>query len=386
MKLNNYKYALLEYNTLNLGDYIQSIAANQFLPRVDLYLNRDMINQSDIVEDTKLILNGWFTHDPNGWPIRNDCIKPLFISFHISNEHGSSLERLTNSESIEYYKKNEPIGCRDFSTLNLLKSKSIEAYFSGCLTLSLKNRFNIRTNDIYFVDVEEDLLKLVPDHIKKNVNLLTHLCKNPQNVSENFRIAQCLLDKYSQAKLVVTSRLHCALPCVAFGTPVIFISKNLKDPRFGGLISLMEHYSSEEVGKENIDIDWDSPESNPVNIDWIRNMQSAICNNFIQGNKEGYLNSINDMRVNWMYEITNKRLIEMGKRIRSIDKQIKTAEGRAECIRKEIEEMHKSIAWRIGAAFRENVVEGIIPINTTRRRFYDRGLEDVKSLIKKANR
>ncbi|WP_264821067.1 polysaccharide pyruvyl transferase family protein [Acinetobacter schindleri] len=33
-----------------------------------------------------------------------------------------------------------------------------------------------------------------------------------------------MLEKYSTAKLVITSRIHCALPCLAMGTPVIYIN------------------------------------------------------------------------------------------------------------------------------------------------------------------
>jgi exopolysaccharide biosynthesis predicted pyruvyltransferase EpsI len=41
-------------------------------------------------------------------------------------------------------------------------------------------------------------------------------------------MAESVLKKYASAKLVVTSRLHCALPCLAFGTPVIFVRSGFK--------------------------------------------------------------------------------------------------------------------------------------------------------------
>ena len=41
------KYGLLTYaenrKSFNVGDYIQSLAANQFLPQVDEYLNREAL-------------------------------------------------------------------------------------------------------------------------------------------------------------------------------------------------------------------------------------------------------------------------------------------------------------------------------------------------------
>ena len=32
-----------------------------------------------------------------------------------------------------------------------------------------------------------------------------------------------LLERYKKAKVVFTSLIHCALPCIAMGTPVVFV-------------------------------------------------------------------------------------------------------------------------------------------------------------------
>jgi hypothetical protein len=63
---------------------------------------------------------------------------------------------------------------------------------------------------------------------------------------EKLDYAEELLKRYARAKLVVTSRIHCALPCLGVETPVIFVtSDNLESTssirsagRFGGLIEL----------------------------------------------------------------------------------------------------------------------------------------------------
>jgi len=62
------KYGLLTYRTENIGDEIQSIAARQFLPGVDIYVERDSLNNVVSDEKIKLIMNGWFTHKPENWP------------------------------------------------------------------------------------------------------------------------------------------------------------------------------------------------------------------------------------------------------------------------------------------------------------------------------
>ena len=41
---------------------------------------------------------------------------------------------------------------------------------------------------------------------------------------QRFQLAKQLLDQYARAKLVISTRIHGALPCLALNTPIIFIS------------------------------------------------------------------------------------------------------------------------------------------------------------------
>ena len=57
--------------------------------------------------------------------------------------------------------------------------------------------------------------------------------------------ARQLIRKYAHARYVVTSRIHCALPCLGVETPCVFITteslhnNTLRDnSRFGGLIEM----------------------------------------------------------------------------------------------------------------------------------------------------
>ena len=295
------KYALLKYSNGNLGDEIQSIAARDFLPSLDHYIDRDYFNEFKNEDKTKILVHGWFTHNPENWPPVNNNIDPLFISFHISDSWGSSAEKMTNSASIKYYKEHEPIGCRDYNTLRLLEAKGVDSYFSGCITLTLKNRFKSRTNKIYFVDVDKKARSLIPEKEKDNVIFLSHVGRLYQThrrewfrsllrsrhlrnryVQYRFNKAQEVIDLYAQAKLVVTSRLHCALPCLAFGTPLIFILKDPHDPRLEGLKELMNFCSREDASRGKVEIDWDDPEPNPVDITPIRNRLIKTCERFIE--------------------------------------------------------------------------------------------------------
>ncbi len=253
------KYGLLKYSTRNIGDEIQSLAAKQFLPRVSYLFNRDSIDDTTITEETKIILNGWFTHKPENWPFKNKKINPLFISFHISNNMGSDSKKLLSDDAIRLYLEQKEIGCRDLTTLRLLEEKGVNAYFSGCLTLTLKNNSKKRSDKIYIVDIPDSVKKIIPEEIKNKAKYISHLVneKSKNNSRYKFYLAKKTLKKYAEAKLVITSRLHCALPCLAYGTPVIFIHKDLNDPRFSGLLEYMHHYSVEDIERKQAKINWD---------------------------------------------------------------------------------------------------------------------------------
>lgn len=239
----------------NIGDYIQSLAAKQFLSKNCNYVNREKLGEYK-GDKSKIILNGWFTHSPETW-IPSENLTPLFISFHINS---SAADRMLSTEGINYLKQHEPIGCRDYYTARLLKDRGIEAYFSGCLTLTLKSYTEKnKENDgkIYIVDplygfpnkkrifespknfiksilkgdilslgkANEFMQKIFSKNLLENAEYIEQeLPSSKYSEEEKFIIAEELLRKYSTAKLVITSRIHCALPCLAMGTPVIYLN------------------------------------------------------------------------------------------------------------------------------------------------------------------
>tara|TARA_Y100001933_G_scaffold260600_1_gene312988 strand:+ start:6375 stop:7475 length:1101 start_codon:yes stop_codon:yes gene_type:complete len=271
------KYAVLSYiegrNTYNLGDHVQSIAASRFLPRVDFHLNREELAYYD-GPPVKLIMNGWFVHNSADW-VPAPAITPLFVSFHINE---LAKKDFSSPQSIAYLKRHEPIGCRDLGTVNFLRSHGVDAYFSGCLTLTLdwlREPESVERDGVYEVDLFYRYPHL-PTYLRDwrlflrsiqhgwlfktgkrqwhRSRLLSHIfrrCSRQRtqepwndgldNPSKMLK-ARRLLKEYATAELVVTSRIHCALPCLALGTPVIFVDTFAGDPvsncRFGGMLEL----------------------------------------------------------------------------------------------------------------------------------------------------
>lgn len=235
-------------NSSNRGDDIQTYAAS-LLTEDAMLCDREHLN--DIKTPTKLLCNGWFMENGANWP-PNHKVNPLFLSFHISSK---SKRELTSPSSLAYFKQHQPIGCRDTHTLNLLQKHNIASFLSGCLTLTLPNYTGQRGDDILFVDVlrtnytsayrKAIVSRMIPKKYRVKIQFVTHFSDEMKSKTSQERMneAKLLLDRYKKAKLVFTSLIHCALPCIAQGTPVVFIdagfnNNHAKRDRFGGVTDL----------------------------------------------------------------------------------------------------------------------------------------------------
>lgn len=278
-------WGILFANTSNLGDDVQTIAQMQFIPKGTKTIIVDRENLDKEKRRCNVIMNGWWMHNDKHFPPHRN-VNPLYIAFHVEKAG------LTGPKAIKHYKKHEPIGCRDLHTMKLLKKKGVDAYFSGCLTLTLKNPFqNPIRKKIYIVDAHlsskvtypwgsNDLLqKLIPKHIRDQAEYIEH--EIPESIDKDDMYARQkyvqhnLLNKYAQARLVITSRLHCALPCVAYNTPAIVLFSGLHtDNRYGGLKDFVHGYSSIE---EKVNFDFENPKPK-VTIEELNELQTKIRN------------------------------------------------------------------------------------------------------------
>lgn len=273
------KYYLLSVSkneklkSVNIGDYIQALASSQYYPQIDGFLDRDEDLKKYDGEEAKMIMNGWYMHNPSNWP-PSPKIHPLFVAFHLNL---LAKKDLTAPQSIEYLKSHSPIGCRDYDTMNTLKSYGVDAYFSGCMTLTLGKTFKSKEKDgsvyivdpkvkvkvsyvhfllallyalfhisairklmnkkflfwqygrsriIYVVKFFKQYSKVFDKEVLLNANYLTQESPYYQNAFkrdiERLKEARRLIKGYAKASLVITSRIHCALPCLGLETPVFY--------------------------------------------------------------------------------------------------------------------------------------------------------------------
>ncbi|KAL7477764.1 hypothetical protein ACHAW6_003561 [Cyclotella cf. meneghiniana] len=269
-----HKYLVRKKNIhgMNLGDETQGLAGIQMLPRLDAFVERDRIEMvtfansstprlhpESLEDDGRRVIvffNAWWGTTDMTWP-PPAYIEPVSLSMHIQpasvirdkfmevsnsiveDSRGNSLSKKKVFRKLQkgdtrslkfiapYLKSQEPIGARDTPTLEFFRENGIQSIFTACLTMTLSLPTIERDDSILVVDVNvKDQLKgVVPHEILQNATFLSQklLGDEAEDNVHRFILAFERLFVYSRARLVFTSRLHVALPCVALGTPVVFV-------------------------------------------------------------------------------------------------------------------------------------------------------------------
>jgi hypothetical protein len=284
------KFGLMSYDyTTNLGNEVQSIAARRFLPQIDYFIEHEQLNLFRSNEKVKMIMNGWYLDCLNSWP-PSKSINPLLISMHFTTSINDTKMIISSSESKDFFSSYGPVGCRDYATLNLLNDLDIDAYYSGCLTLTL-NSNNKKTDYKYIVVNSWNSKKLI-DFLKtksdlpiydihqesihsldqKYLGIIPSYYTSFYNHNEKFFIAENMLKLYENAHCVITDRVHCALPCLAFKTPVLFFnSASFAPERLKGINDLVLESTFEDYKKNYNMFDVENPPNNSKKYLKIRN-------------------------------------------------------------------------------------------------------------------
>lgn len=281
------KYGVVYYkDTDNIGDDIQNYAAMRFLPQLDYLIDREQLSEfhSNGNEKVAVIFNGWFLHNKFNWPPSGD-IYPLCVSMHFSkNDYMGIGYDFLDGIGGAYLKQYQPIGCRDTNTLCALKRKGIEGYLSGCMTLTLKKRTKKEDTDSYIclVDVPEPVKeKVLAEAEKKGIKcrFITHWVNYKEEQpdwEERMQRVEALLDIYQNARCVITKRLHCALPCLALGTPVLLLLNESEDDvtRYSHFIDFLHVCSREAFLEGRADFDFIHPPEN--SCDFLQEKEQLI--------------------------------------------------------------------------------------------------------------
>lgn len=296
---------LVEKETRNIGDDIQAYAAKRFLPKIDYYVDRNHLDEfvPDTNERVATIFNGWFLQYTLNWPL-SPYIKPLPISMHFTSKDWfwDTTDRAYHLQGygLEYLKSIEPIGCRDSHTFNFLASKGIKTEYTGCMTLTLQKFENIEKKKyICAVDVSEEVVKKIKETTDMEVKIVTHTVPEDYyklSWEERMKNVEELLKLYQGATAVISFRLHCALPCMALGTPVILLNEDYRNDRFGDYIKYIESCSELDFINGVVKYDYNNI---PIHSDEWKKLRDGLinrCEEFI--NKCQNLNEVyNDINL-----------------------------------------------------------------------------------------
>lgn len=258
------KYYCLSASTENIGDDIQIIAARKHYPRVDAYVDRDRLARDlPKLAPGKIILNGWYMHrgflGAVSWP-PPDWVDALCVSMHVYTADRRVKKAFSSPESVDFLRRHGPVGARDGHTEAFLKDLGVDAYFSACMTMTLESKGYEKNGPVVLCDplMHERKYRFLPPETympmlrSSGIPLdgaltVTHAVPPGMPRDERFAKAEELLDLYDKASLVVTCRLHCALPCLAMGTPVIFVNNRESDPRFSQLFPILRPTSVRDL-------------------------------------------------------------------------------------------------------------------------------------------
>lgn len=257
----------------NAGDIAQTLA-------IDLIYEKMGIPKKDIIdipmeelgtyigEKVVLPLDGYFRYSREypAFPVSAD-ITPVFLGvYSTSNQY---------LKHKDFWRKNGPVGCRDEATFKAMTDKGIEAYLTGCMTVLFPKREEDSTRKkVFLVDAYKTVEDYMPKELLDRAERITHDLpvvsgKNRvETAAECEKITRALYRRYrDEAALVITSRLHCAVPCIAMGIPTIVV-KDSYDERFAWLEKLIYLYSEDEFGN----IDW-----NPVPVEMEKHKERVMA-------------------------------------------------------------------------------------------------------------
>lgn len=244
------KYGVLEYknpNVVNIGDAMQILAVENLYRQIGIddfirvsYSDLSTYDGEEVLLPICFPFYGY--NDQNRVTCFSDKIIPIFLSLSL---YDTNLEE----DEVVYLKRFEPIGCRDEHTARGLAEKGIQTYLNGCITLTLDVSAIRERKSVYCIDVPDEFYSYIPNELAKDVVKKTHIFKSVSYDTDEFALIS-LKEYASKAKLVITSRMHAAIPCLAVGIPVIFINKEYSY-RFAWLEDIIPVYLREEWGAIN---------------------------------------------------------------------------------------------------------------------------------------
>lgn len=184
-------------NIVNLGDAIQTIALCQWLTK-PIGIVRHFTPRYKVDDNRIFIVNGYWGTEAPPKKRGTDC---LFAGVHFADND-------LKNWFIDWARWSPyPFGARDPKTASFFSNVGLPHEMTGCASVTFP-RYEGPRKGIICVDIEKPGEK----H--------THLISTATPWEDQWKLGLAALERYRTAECVYTTRLHVALPCLAFGTPV----------------------------------------------------------------------------------------------------------------------------------------------------------------------
>jgi len=269
----------------NLGDDLRTLAAARLLPRVDLALDADRPDTPlagiSAQDRAVTLFTGAFLRSTAHWPPQEQ-IAPVYLGAHFSAEDawGVPFEALQGAGR-SFLTACGTVGCRDERTMRLMEKAGIPAQLTACVTLSLE-RPEVTPGQPYIccvdtpAEVAAALTEFAPG-VGTQVREMTHQLDAPSHdFAARMAHAEDVVRTYAGAAFVVTRRLHCAMVCLAVGTPVVLLyNSGYEDvSRFAPMHTMVRTQPVEdfvaEVYRNGFPVAWRNPEG-------VKRWKDKIC-------------------------------------------------------------------------------------------------------------
>ena len=206
------------------------MASSQWMPEISSFVDHTAFashNASSPHKSTLSLGNAWWGRTYGSFSLPpSSQLRLILVAVHIND-----WSVLNKPGALEYLKKKGPVGARDTRTLRKLQEKGVSTYFSGCLTLTWNPLLRLGSPEprqhVVVVDSaahKDNLNSLIPeDLLPYTVQYSNHQAstKRPP-FHQPLQFAYGSMLQIAAARVVITSRIHVALPAVGVGTPVIF--------------------------------------------------------------------------------------------------------------------------------------------------------------------
>ena len=273
------KYGVLRYvqQFLNIGDVFQSIGMENMYKQCGIedediiYLDKRRLSEySGEYVIVPLAANCDYWEESKMFPLP-DRIIPIFFGFRCVDEF--------HLRHMEKYKNSAIFGCRDVYNMEYLRKNGYKSYVSGCMSLQVgrkRERLPKGTGKIVVVDAQSKIESYIPEEMKERIVRYTNkfwrydLSLEEAAVFEETEARKRLTIIKEEAELVITGRLHCALPCLALGIPVILaLSSDGLENRYSGYSDYIDIYTPDQFDS----INWNPV---PKDISFIQDKQVEL--------------------------------------------------------------------------------------------------------------